>query len=144
MYNCAKFQHDCTIFDFFRLPHSFYSKLQQTNTKTDKNEMPFDTPLYAHCVSLRWQELFYRWHTNLDAIFFFSVSIPTIASFEYFVDDLTNRPGKRLHLKCSTNSKPTPKIKFYKDGKSLSISCQINRWLFILILLTTLCIVGLA
>jgi len=37
--NCVKF-HDCAIFDLW-LPQSFGSKLQQTNTKTDENEMPF-------------------------------------------------------------------------------------------------------
>jgi len=44
IYNCAKFQHDCAISDFSKLPQSFDSKLQQTNIKTDENEMPF--PLY--------------------------------------------------------------------------------------------------
>jgi len=46
------------IFHFSRLPQTFDSKLQQTNTKTVENNMPFqlyfpnDTPPY--CASLRW------------------------------------------------------------------------------------------
>jgi len=47
--NYAKFQHDCAIFEFSMLPQSFDSKLQQTNTKTDENEMPF--PLYYTILS---------------------------------------------------------------------------------------------
>jgi len=43
-YNCAKFQHDCAIFYFSRLPRSFDPKIA-ANKKTKEHERLF--PLYT-------------------------------------------------------------------------------------------------
>eukprot|EP00111_Clytia_hemisphaerica_P009734 TCONS_00028552-protein len=55
-----------------------------------------------------------------------ALSIPTISSFNYYVDDLPNN-RKRIHLECITNSNPRPKITFYKDGIELKDDPRINR-----------------
>jgi len=48
IYNCAKFQHDCAIFD---------SKLQQTNTQKTRDAFPFTAFASVANISFRKKQL---------------------------------------------------------------------------------------
>lgn len=62
------------------------------------------------------------------AITVHSISIPKIATFEFFIDDYYsgNKPSKRIHLSCKSNSRPASTIAFYKDGVELRSSSRIK------------------
>ena len=55
-----------------------------------------------------------------------AVSIPMVTKFEFFIDEITDK-RKHLHLKCITQSLPTPKITFYKNGVELKDDPRLDR-----------------